>query len=238
MSDFITHRADTRGYANHGWLKTFHSFSFSSYYNPERMHFGALRVLNDDFIAGGAGFAMHPHDNMEIVSIVLKGALKHRDNLGNSGIIRAGEVQTMTAGTGIMHSEANADANEICQILQIWVFPEQKNLTPRYSQMSFRDKIENNALTLLIAPKETENALSIRQNAWFYFGKFEENSRIDFKLNQSGNGIYLFVIAGKCRFENQIFNDRDGIGVKNREEISMETLSHCEFLIMELPMQA
>jgi redox-sensitive bicupin YhaK (pirin superfamily) len=201
------------------------------------MNFGALRVLNDDYIAGGAGFAMHPHENMEIVTVVLKGALRHKDNIGNSGIIRAGEVQTMSAGKGIMHSEANAEANEICQILQIWVFPAEKNIEPRYSQMSFRDKIENNALTLLIAPFESENALSVRQNSWFYFGKFDENKIVNFKCNQNGNGVYIFVISGSFSFENHVLNDRDGIGIENFDEIFLETRSACEFLIMELPMK-
>ena len=163
----IIHKAETRGHANHGWLNTHHTFSFANYYNPERVHFGALRVLNDDWIAGGEGFGKHPHDNMEIITIPLKGAVEHQDSMGNKGVINAGEIQVMSAGTGIFHSEYNANKDKELELLQIWVFSDKKNVTPRYQQMSLADLQKPNELYQILSPDYEGTGVWIHQQAWF-----------------------------------------------------------------------
>jgi redox-sensitive bicupin YhaK (pirin superfamily) len=236
MSNIVIHRADTRGKADYGWLKTAYSFSFSSYYNPERIHFGTLRVLNDDQVAGGAGFSMHPHDNMEIITIVLEGALRHKDNMGNNGVINAGDIQVMSAGTGILHSEANALSNVVCKLLQIWIFPREKNVEPRYDQKTLRKEDRKNTLQQILSPDPDDEGVWIHQDAWFHIAECDAGWRSEYKLKKQNNGIYVFVIKGSIKLGENILNERDGAGVSGETTFPLEALSDTEFLIMEIPM--
>jgi quercetin 2,3-dioxygenase len=236
--NFIIHPSISRGEANHGWLLAKHSFSFASYHNPERMHFGVLRVLNDDKIAGGTGFGTHPHDNMEIITIPLKGALAHKDSMGNSSTIFAGDIQVMSAGTGIQHSEYNANKDKNCELFQIWLFPNKRNVTPRYDQFSYKNLMFQNQLLNILSPNETENGVWIHQDAWFSIGKFYSNFKSNYKLNLSTNGVYIMVISGSFEIENQKLSDRDAIGVWDKETININSLSQdSEILILEIPIK-
>ena len=236
MSKIIYHPADSRGSADHGWLKAKHTFSFASYYNPERIHFGMLRVLNDDLIAAGVGFPTHPHDNMEIITIPLKGAIAHKDSMGNSSVIHKGEIQVMSAGTGIQHSEYNFSESEILQLLQIWIFPNKKNVEPRYQQLSINQEITNQ-LQQILSPYPEDSGVWIHQNAWFHIGKFNTAQTIDYTIKKEGNGVYIFVIEGSVRIENQELSERDGLGISKTNQFSIEILNEkTEFLLMEIPM--
>ncbi|MGB3007131.1 MAG: pirin family protein [Chitinophagaceae bacterium] len=235
--EIVIHKADSRGAADYGWLKTQYSFSFSSWYNPERIHFGALRVLNDDFIDGGKGFGTHPHDNMEIITIPLSGQLEHKDSMGNTGIISKGEVQVMSAGTGIQHSEYNHNADEPVTLFQLWVFPDKKNVTPRYDQRKFDfDSLKNSFLTIL-SPMGTPEGLNIHQNAWFHIGKMDKDFSTSYQLIDKNNGVYVFVIEGDVDINGNLLNRRDAIGIWEAEKIQMIASSSAEILLIEVPVQ-
>lgn len=236
MAQFVLHKANTRGAADHGWLKSFHSFSFASYYNPERINFGALRVLNDDFVTGGMGFGEHPHDNMEIISIPLSGALQHRDSIGNSSTIKAGEIQVMSAGTGVYHSENNPNAEEAAKFLQIWVFPNQRDVTPRYDQLTI-DSTTRNQLIQILSPYKDDAGVWIYQDAWFNIGRFDQGNAVDYNINKLGNGAYIFVLKGSVKVNETLLDERDGYGIWDTANFSISASTDAEFLIMEVPMQ-
>lgn len=231
----VLHKANTRGHANHGWLDSHHTFSFAGYYDPTRVHFGALRVLNDDIVAGGNGFGQHPHDNMEIVSIPLKGALEHRDTTGRHEIIKTNDVQIMSAGSGIAHSEFNASKNDQVNFLQIWVFPKLRNIQPRYEQKTFKPEDRVNQLQTVVAPA-SEGAIHINQDAWFSLGTLKKGTAASYDLKKSGNGVYAFVIDGDVTLNDQKLNKRDGLGVWETEKLSITADSDAEILLMEVPM--
>jgi redox-sensitive bicupin YhaK (pirin superfamily) len=232
----ILHKASTRGHANHGWLDSYHTFSFAGYYDPTRIHFGALRVLNDDVVKGAAGFGQHPHDNMEIVSIPLRGALEHGDNTGGHGIIKSGEVQIMSAGSGIAHSEKNASKTDDVNFLQIWVFPKEKNIQPRYDQKLFPAEERANAFQTVVAPDKKDGALWINQDAWFSLGKFSKGKNAEYELNKNTNGVYAFIIDGDVTINGQLLNKRDGFGVWETDKLSLTADSDAEVLLIEVPM--
>jgi redox-sensitive bicupin YhaK (pirin superfamily) len=228
--------ASERGTSDHGWLKANFSFSFGPYYNPEKVHFGALRVLNDDIIAGGGGFGAHPHDNMEIITIPLLGALEHKDSMGNVGVIHAGEVQVMSAGTGVQHSEYNHSATEAANTLQIWLFPKVKNVEPQYDQKSFTDKLKLNELTTLISPDKTADTLWINQDATFSMGEFEADKQINYNIKTPGNGAYVFVLEGVVKIDGQVVNKRDALGVYDTSSFTIDTQATTRLLIIDIPM--
>ena len=230
------HAADTRGAANHGWLQAKHSFSFAQYFNPERTQFGVLRVLNDDIIAPGRGFGMHPHDNMEIITIPLKGALEHKDSMNNVGVIEADEIQVMSAGTGVYHSEYNKNADQEVNLLQIWLFPNAQNVTPRYDQKSIADLKIPNSLYPVVSPEQRSDRLWIHQNAWFHLGDFTQPTTLDYTLNASGNGVYAFVIEGEATLAATPLGKRDALGVWDTESFSLSASENTRILLMEVPM--
>lgn len=236
MSNLIIHKANTRGRADHGWLNSFHTFSFSSYHNVERMHFGALRVLNDDTVAPGMGFGTHPHNNMEIISIPLEGDLEHKDSMGNVAVIKHGDVQVMSAGTGISHSEYNKNSTKPVKFLQIWVFPDKKDVTPRYGQMTLNPDDRLNKLQQIISPNHNDEGLWIHQQAWFYLGKFTEQQKIQHQLHNNNNGLYAFVLSGSLKLNNTQLDTRDGAGIWNTNTVEFEMNSDSEVLLMEVPM--
>ena len=233
----IVHKAGNRGHADHGWLNAWHSFSFASYHDPEKVHFGVLRVLNDDTIAGGMGFGTHPHDNMEIITIPLSGQLEHKDSMGNTGIISKGEVQVMSAGTGIEHSERNKNSNEALKLLQIWLFPDKKNVKPRYDQKAFDLDAAKNKLLTIVSPMGETEGLNIHQNAWFSLGKLDKDQTIIYNLKDQKNGIYAFVIDGDVSINGEKLNRRDALGIAGIHELEIKTGSEAELLLMEIPMQ-
>lgn len=231
------HPANERGHNDIGWLKANFSFSFGPYYNPAKVHFGALRVLNDDIIAGGAGFGTHPHDNMEIITIPISGALEHRDSMGNIGVITAGEVQVMSAGTGIQHSEYNHSKTEAANTLQIWLFPKKMNIEPRYDQKSFIEHLKPNEFTTLVSPLQGGEALWINQDAIFSMGDFEPGRQVKYEIQIPGNGAYIFVMEGNIAVEGTDLNKRDALGVEDTSSFTIETLKQARILIMEVPMR-
>jgi redox-sensitive bicupin YhaK (pirin superfamily) len=237
MNNTIIHRANTRGHANHGWLNTHHTFSFAQYYNPERMNFGVLRVLNDDSVAGGQGFGTHPHDNMEIISIPLSGDLEHKDSMGNVQVIRENDVQVLSAGSGITHSEYNRNPDKQVQFLQIWVFPNKRNVKPRYDQLSFPKADRHNQLQQILSPNADDAGVWIHQDAWFHLGSFDSSFSSSYTLKKPGNGIYLFVLEGSIQLDNTILKRRDGMGVWDTQSIQFQSLEKTEILVMEVPMQ-
>lgn len=231
------HRAGCRGHADHGWLNTWHTFSFASYYNPDRMHFGALRVLNDDTVQPAMGFGTHPHDNMEIITIVLDGELEHRDSMGNGSVIRPGEVQVMSAGTGIQHSEFNHSHKDEVSLLQIWVFPDKKNVEPRYAQTKFQEEEMTGKWRTVVSPDGADNSLWIHQQAWFSLGVFEAGSATGYQPKKAGNGIYIFLISGELEVGPETLNQRDGLCVEQIDAgIDMKITKQSKVLVMEVPM--
>jgi hypothetical protein len=232
----VLHKAHTRGHANHGWLDSYHTFSFAGYHNPARVNFGVLRVLNDDVVKGGAGFGQHPHDNMEIVSIPLRGALEHNDNTGGHGIIKAGEVQIMSAGSGIAHSEKNASKTEDVNFLQIWVFPKLRNIPPRYDQKLFPVADRHNKFQTVVSPEKNNSALWINQDAWFSLGKLQAGITAEYTINKSGNGVYAFIIEGDVTIVDQKLSKRDGLGIWDVDKIAITAGSEAEVLLIEVPM--
>lgn len=233
----VLYPANERGFNDIGWLKANFSFSFGPYYNPEKENFGALRVLNDDIIAGGKGFGAHPHDNMEIATIVLKGALEHKDSMGNVGVINAGDVQVMSAGTGIMHSEYNPSPTEATQSLQIWIFPKERNIKPRYDQKSFVEALVHNQLTTLISPdKNAKDTLWLNQDTTFSMGNFDAGQQVNYSIKTPGNGAYVFVLEGSATIGGNQLNKRDAIGVYDISSFTVETNSETQLLVIEVPM--
>jgi len=237
MAQNVLHKADTRGGADHGWLKSYHTFSFANYYNPERIQFGALRVLNDDQIDGNTGFGEHPHDNMEIISIALKGALQHEDSLGNVAVISPGEIQVMSAGTGVFHKEFNHEADKTAEFLQIWVFPNQRNVQPRYDQQRYDVDNHKNELVQILSPNEGDAGAWIYQDAWFHIGKFDQDTVLNHDLHLKGNGIYAFVLKGSIVIDDQELSARDGFGIWDTDTIRIKVSAGSELLLMEVPMQ-
>lgn len=233
----VLHKANTRGKADHGWLNSHHSFSFASYYNPERMNFGVLRVLNDDVVAPGKGFGTHPHNNMEIISIPLQGDLEHKDNMGNSTGIKSGDIQVMSAGTGILHSEYNANKDQEVKFLQIWVVPNEKNVVPRYDQITLNIDDRKNKLQQVLSPNPDDDGVWIHQDAWFNMTNLEAGKSLSYTLkNPEQNGVYVFVLKGDVTVNNQALNTRDGFGVWDVNELDIKGDSNTELLLMEVPM--
>lgn len=232
----VYHQAKTRGHANYGWLDTHHTFSFANYHNPDRMQFGALRVLNDDIIKGGTGFATHPHDNMEIISIPLEGSLEHKDSMGNKHIIKKDEVQIMSAGTGILHSEYNRSQVEDTNFLQIWVFPKVKNIQPRYDQAVFNPKDRINKWKRIVSPQKDDGSLWINQDAFFSLARIEKNIELNYDTVKSENGIYIFVIDGQVHVVGKELNRRDGIGIWLVKNLQLKANIDSDVLLMEVPM--
>lgn len=232
----VLHKANTRGHADHGWLNAYHTFSFADYYHTGRMHFGVLRVLNDDRIAAGKGFGMHPHNNMEIISIPLEGELKHKDSMGNSSVIKAGEIQVMSAGTGILHSEFNPNDDQAVSLLQIWVIPNKKDVEARYDQISIGDIESENGLKQILSPNATDAGVWIHQDAWFHLGEFPEESASDYTLKKSGNGLYIFVLKGEVLIKDYKLEKRDGIGITETRKVDFKTGANTKVLLMEVPM--
>ncbi len=232
----VLHKANSRGHANHGWLDSHHTFSFANYYNPERMHFGVLRVLNDDRVAPGKGFGTHPHDNMEIISIPLEGDLEHKDSMGNTAVIKEGDVQVMSAGTGVFHSEYNKNPDKEVKFLQIWVFPNKRNLEPRYDQISIRDIEKENNFYQVLSPNKDDQGVWINQNAWFHLGKFETGKSDTYQLKSTGNGVYAFILEGEVEIEGQKLGKRDGFGIWDTDRITVKSETDSRILLMELPM--
>lgn len=237
MANTVLHKAETRGLANHGWLNSYHTFSFANYYNPERMYFGVLRVLNDDTVSQGMGFGTHPHDNMEIISIPLEGDLEHKDSMGNIAVIKQGDIQVMSAGTGITHSEYNKNKNQPVKFLQIWVFPNKKNVTPRYDQITLDVKERHNKLQQILSPSTDDDGVWIHQNAWFHLGKFDKDFSASYELKDKRNGVYAFVLNGKFSVNGQELEKRDGYGLWDIDHLSINAISQdAELLLMEVPM--
>jgi quercetin 2,3-dioxygenase len=236
--NMVLHKATTRGGADWGWLQAKHSFSFANYYNPERMNFGVLRVLNDDIIAAGRGFSTHPHDNMEIVTIPLFGALEHKDSMGNGSIIKQYDLQHMSAGTGILHSEFNPNKHVEARTLQIWIYPKEAGIRPAYHQQSFNPKERINTLQCVVSPKpEKDGGIYIHQDAWFTMGQLQQGFDTAYRVRKSGNGVYAFVINGDVTINGQLLNNRDALGVWNVKELRIKADSNAELLLMDVPMQ-
>lgn len=236
MNNSILHKADTRGDANHGWLHSRHTFSFANYYNPERMSFGSLRVLNDDTVAAGMGFGTHPHDNMEIISIPLEGDLEHKDSMGNVAVIKHGDVQVMSAGTGIFHSEYNKNKDREVKFLQIWVFPDKNNVTPRYDQITLNLADRRNKLQQILSPNKDDEGVWIHQKAWFHLGNFEKGISTIYEVKAKGNGVYAFILKGDIIINNQPLATRDGFGIWDVDSLTLKAESDAEILLMEVPM--
>ena len=240
MSNMVLHKADTRGHADHGWLNARHTFSFANHYDPERMHFGVLRVLNDDRIAAGKGFGTHPHDNMEIVTIPLSGALEHKDSMGNIGVIEQGDVQAMSAGSGVKHSEYNKNADQPCSLLQIWVFPKVKNIEPRYDQKTFLPAGRQNKLQVLVAPgghpEDSGGAMEINQDSWFSLGRFDAGESFFYEIKKPGNGVYAFLISGEAEVGGQNLGRRDAVGISETDGFEVKIMDAAEVLLIEVPM--
>ena len=237
MPNTVLHLANTRGHADHGWLNAYHSFSFASWYNPDRVQFGTLRVLNDDTVAAGMGFGTHPHDNMEIITIPLEGDLAHKDSMGNASTIKNGDVQVMSAGTGIQHSEFNPNHDQRTKLLQIWVFPKERNVTPRYQQITLDAADRKNKLQQILSPNAEDAGVWIHQDAWFHLGKFDKGIDTTYTLKKEGNGVYAFVLSGTININGQELNTRDGFGIWNIDALDIKATTDAEFLLMEIPME-
>lgn len=238
MDNKVLHKAETRGDANHGWLHSRHTFSFANYYNPDRMHFGVLRVLNDDIVAAGRGFNTHPHDNMEIISIPLEGDLEHKDNMGNVSVIRHGDIQVMSAGKGITHSEFNKNLDREVKFLQIWVFPNQRSVTPRYDQLTLKLTDRKNKFQQVLSPSPDDAGVWIYQNAWFHLANFDKGLSKEYKIKSKGNGLYVFNLNGEITVDDQKLSPRDGFGIWDIASVNIKADTNAEFLLMEVPMVA
>lgn len=237
MPNLILHKAGTRGHANHGWLDSHHTFSFANYYDPDRMHFGVLRVLNDDSVAPGMGFGTHPHDNMEIISIPLEGDLEHTDSMGNTQVIRKGDIQVMSAGTGITHSEYNRNKDQQVRFLQIWLFPNKRNVAPRYDQITLDPAQRENKFQQILSPDANDAGVWIHQDAWFHLGKLDAGHTVIYDLKDPGNGVYAFVLVGSVAIAGQALERRDGLGITDAPRIEVRAgAGGAELLLMEVPM--
>jgi quercetin 2,3-dioxygenase len=237
MANTIIHKAATRGFEDYGWLKTYHTFSFADYYDPARMNFGALRVLNDDFVEAGMGFGTHPHSNMEIVSIPLEGDLEHKDSMGYTSVIKRGDVQVMTAGTGIRHSEYNYNSDRPVKFLQIWIIPGKRGLKPRYDQITLNDTDRKNKLRQIVSPDTDDEGAWINQQAWFHMGEFDKGESFEYGLRKNGNGLYIFVLKGEVTVEGSSLSTRDGMGIRDTDTVSFIVHDDLEILLMEVPME-
>jgi hypothetical protein len=233
----VLHKATTRGHANHGWLDSHHTFSFANYYNPERTNFGVLRVLNDDEVSAGRGFGKHPHDNMEIISIPLEGNLEHQDSMGNKTVIKQGDVQVMSAGTGIFHSEKNESTANPVKFLQIWMFPNPRNVTPRYDQITLKATDLKNELYQILSPNQDDEGVWAHQNAWFHLGNFDNGKSTTYNIKASKNGVYAFVLEGEITIEGQRLSKRDGFGVWEATSITIQANADAKILLMDVPME-
>ena len=232
----VLHKAATRGHVNHGWLDSHHTFSFANYHNPERMHFGVLRVLNDDVVAQGRGFSTHPHENMEIISIPLSGDLEHEDSMGNITIIKEGDLQVMSAGTGIFHSEYNKNQDMEVRFLQIWLFPNQKNVEPRYDQIKIADLAKDNQFYQILSPNLEDEGVWIHQDAWFHLGNLKKGTSDTYEVKKDGNGVYAFIIEGGVTINGQHLNKRDGLGVWDTDKLEVTANTDAKVLLMDIPM--
>lgn len=233
----VLHKSNTRGHANHGWLDTHHTFSFANYYNPERMHFGVLRVLNDDIVSGGMGFGKHPHNNMEIISIPLKGDLEHKDDMGNTSVIKENDVQVMSAGTGVYHSEYNKNKEKAVNFLQIWVFPNKKNVQPRYDQQTFLPEHRVNKWQQILSPYAEDEGVWIHQNAWFNRADITQGNKLNYTIKSPNNGLYIFVLDGNIEVNGQTLQPKDGLGIWDTETFNFSAQTDAQVLIMDVPMQ-
>ncbi|REH00344.1 pirin family protein [Flavobacterium aquicola] len=236
MATTVLHKADTRGHADHGWLNAYHSFSFASWYNPDRVQFGALRVLNDDTVAAGMGFGTHPHDNMEIITIPLEGDLAHKDSMGNAETIKTGDVQVMSAGTGIQHSEFNPNTDQRTKLFQIWLFPKVRNVEPRYQQITLDTTEQKNNFAQILSPNPDDAGVWIHQDAWFHLADFEAGFEKQYELKKEGNGLYAFVISGTITIDGQELETRDGLGITDFKTLDIKATTDAKFLLMEIPM--
>jgi redox-sensitive bicupin YhaK (pirin superfamily) len=236
MATTVLHKADTRGHADHGWLNAYHSFSFASWYNPDRVQFGSLRVLNDDTIAAGMGFGEHGHDNMEIITIPLEGDLAHKDSMGNAETIKTGDVQVMSAGTGIRHSEFNPNADQQTKLFQIWLFPRTRNVEPRYQQITLDTTEQKNNFAQILSPNPDDDGVWIHQDAWFHLADFEAGFSKKYELKKEKNGMYVFVISGTITVDGQELETRDGLGITNFKTLDIKATTDAKFLLMEIPM--
>jgi redox-sensitive bicupin YhaK (pirin superfamily) len=237
MEKFILHLASERGHANHGWLNARHSFSFASWQNPDKVHFGALRVLNDDIVAPGMGFGTHPHDNMEIITIPLKGDLEHKDSMGNIGRIKENEIQMMSAGSGVTHSEYNPNKDREVNLLQIWIFPKERNIKPRYNQIKLVPEERKNKFQQVISPDGNPMGMNINQNAFFQMASMEANKSLNYTIQIPGNGVYAFLISGEMKVNNNYnLYHRDAIGLWETENIAFTAQKDAELLLIEVPM--
>ena len=232
----VFHPASSRGAADHGWLQAKHSFSFANYYDSERVQFGALRVLNDDIIAPGMGFGTHPHDNMEIITIPLDGALEHKDSMDNIGVIETDEIQVMSAGSGVYHSEYNKNRDQSVSLLQIWVFPNKKNVTPRYDQKNIKDLKKVNSFYPIVTPNQNGPGMWIHQDAWFHLGEFDKETRINYNINKKGNGVYAFLIEGSVQIDGESLEKRDALGLWDTESFELLANPNSRILLIEVPL--
>lgn len=233
---FILHPSNERGYANHGWLKANHSFSFAGWYDPDKVHFGALRVLNDDMVAPKMGFSTHPHDNMEIITIPLSGELKHKDSMGNGSVIHAGEVQVMSAGTGVQHSEFNSSLNQELNLFQLWIFPNKRNVEPRYDQIRYDLSEMKNQFVQVVSPDINDDGTWIHQDAWINLADVDSNKDLTYNLKKTTNGAYLMVIEGSVIIAGKILNKRDAIGVWDTNDVAIHTSTNAKIMVIEVPM--
>jgi quercetin 2,3-dioxygenase len=233
----VVHKANSRGHANHGWLDSWHTFSFAGYHDPERIHFGALRVLNDDTVAPGMGFGKHPHDNMEIISIPLEGDLEHGDSMGTTAVIRQGDVQAMSAGTGIIHSEKNKNSDKPVKFLQIWIFPNKKNVEPRYDQKTISGDEKQNKLATIVSPVGTsDGGVQVHQDSWFHLSKLDSGKELTYEVKKKGNGVYAFVLDGDIKIGEIELNRRDGLGISESDSFTIHANAPSEILLIEVPM--
>jgi redox-sensitive bicupin YhaK (pirin superfamily) len=237
MKNTVLHKANTRGHADHGWLNAYHSFSFASWYHPERVQFGMLRVLNDDTVAAGMGFGTHPHDNMEIITIPLEGDLAHKDSMGNAATIKTGDVQVMSAGTGIQHSEFNPNEDQRTKLFQIWLFPKIRNVEPRYQQITLDVTEQKNNFAQILSPNPEDAGVWIHQDAWFFLADFDNGFSKTYALKKEGNGLYVFIISGTITVDGQELETRDGLGITDFETVAINATSDAKFLLMEIPME-
>jgi redox-sensitive bicupin YhaK (pirin superfamily) len=237
MEQNVLHKASDRFSADHGWLRSAQTFSFHGNYNPERIQFGALRVLNDDTVNGGKGFGEHPHDNMEIISIPLEGTLEHQDSMGKRALIRPGEIQVMSAGTGIYHTEFNKNEDEPVRFLQIWLYPNKLNVAPRYDQQNFEAGDKHNRFLQILSPDPNDEGVWIYQRAWFHIGEFDKDFATGYELKDSENGLYIFVIEGDIEVDGQVLNRRDGFGIRPVKPVGFKAVSKATVLLMEVPLK-
>lgn len=232
----IYHQANSRGRADHGWLLSRHTFSFADYYDPERLNFGLLRVLNDDVVAPGMGFGTHPHADMEIISIPLAGAIRHEDSMGHAAVLHTGEVQVMTAGSGISHSEYNASATEDLRFLQIWIYPDSKGLLPRYAQQRFDPAERQDRFQLLVAPEGAKEGLTIHQQVWLSRAELHAGSSLVYHRHDLDSGVYLFVIEGEVTANHRRLSRRDGLGLTEHGAVDLQAEEKSDLLVIEVPL--